>query len=272
MVTLTFLGTGGGRFSTLFQERATGGVYLEDDPARLHIDPGPGALQQLHAADLDPMDTTGVLVSHRHLDHANDTNAVIAGMTQGGTEERGYLVGSASVIEGLEGDPPVVNRRHRDIVAGYRTARPGQSSRVSGKRVHFLETEHRDPTNVGFKIETSEGTVTYFTDTIARDGLIDQLEGTRVLMLGVTRPRGAQIPDHMSTEDAVEIAEQVQPDLLAMTHLGLKLLRQGPEPEAEYVQRQTGVRTIAPQDLARVHVGSSIDVEPPEAPAPEAKS
>lgn len=271
MVTLTFLGTGGGRFTTLFQTRATGGVYLEDGPARLHIDPGPGALQQMHAADLDPTETTGLLVSHRHLDHANDANLVIAGMTQGGTQERGFLVGSASVMEGHDGDAPVITRRHRSIVTNHETARPGQTTRVSGKRVGFLETEHRDPTNVGFKIETSEGILTYFTDSIARDDLIPQMEGSRVLLLGITRPRGAHIPDHMSTEDAVDIAEQVEPDLLVLTHLGLRLLRQGAKPEARYVEKQTGVRTVAARDLMRLKIGDGIDVVSPKGATPEAQ-
>jgi ribonuclease BN (tRNA processing enzyme) len=271
MARLTLLGTGGGRFTTLTQTRATGGVYLEDGPARLHIDPGPGAINQLRAAGRDPMDTTGVLVSHRHLDHANDVNIAIAGMTQGGLEERGFLVGSESVIEGHGEEGPVVTERHRNLVTETITARPGQAARVSGRRVGFLETEHRDPTNVGFKIETSAGTVTYFTDTIAREDLVDQLEGTRVLLLGVTRPRGAHIPDHMSTEDAVDIAERIQPDLLAMTHLGLKLIRRGPEPEARYVEQETGVRTIAAQDLAELTIEEEIELEAPPAPTPEAK-
>jgi ribonuclease BN (tRNA processing enzyme) len=271
MATLTFLGTGGGRFTTLFQTRATGGVYVEDGPARLHIDPGPGAISQLQAAGLDPMDTTGVLVSHRHLDHANDTNLAIAGMTQGGLEERGFLVGSESVMEGLDADAPVVTERHRDLVAEHVTARPGGSARVSGRRVSFLETEHRDPTNVGFTIETSDGAISYFTDSIAREDLFAQLEGSRVVMLGVTRPRGAQIPDHMSTEDAVTVARQVEPDLLVMTHLGLKLLREGPEAEARHVEDVTGVPAVAARDLLQVEVADSVRVRDPQAPTPEAK-
>lgn len=261
---LTFLGTGGGRFSTIFQARATGGVYLQDGPANLHIDPGPGAIQQLHEAGLDPTDTTGVLVTHHHLDHANDTNLAIAGMTEGGTEERGYLVGSVSVMEGHDGQPPVVTPRHKQIVASHETARPGEAARVSGTRVQFLETEHRDPTNVGFKLDTSQGVVTYFTDTIAREDLIEQLAGSRVLVLGVTRPKGASIPHHLSTDDAVEVANRVEPELLVLTHLGLKLIRSGPEPEADYVERQSGVRTVAARDLMNVDIGEdAIDVVDP---------
>lgn len=272
MTTLTFLGTGGGRFSTLFQERATGGLYLEDGATRLHVDPGPGALLQLHEAGLDPRETTGVLVSHKHLDHANDANLVIAGMTRGGTEERGFLAGSVSVIEGHGGDPPVITPKHRGLVTDAITARPGESARVSGVRVEFLDTEHRDPTNVGFKFHTSDGVLSYFTDTVVRDDLLDQLAGSRVIVLGITRPKGASIPDHLSTEDAVDVAERYDPELLVLTHLGLKLLRQGAEPEARFVEKQTGVRTVAAEDLMRVHVEDRIHVQPQreDDPAPSA--
>lgn len=263
MVQLTFLGTGGGRFTTLFQERATGGLYLEDGAARLHIDPGPGALVQMHEAGLDPRETTGVLVSHAHLDHCNDANLAIAGMTRGGTEERGFLAGSVSVIEGHDGEPPVITDYHRNLVTSYETAHPGETARISGTRVEFLETEHRDPTNVGFKLHTSEGVVSYFTDTIVRDDLVDQLEGSRVVVLGVTRPRDAGISGHLSTDDAADIARRVEPELLVLTHLGLKLLRQGAEPEARYVEEQTGVRTIAAQDLTRVELADEITVRHP---------
>lgn len=274
MTTLTFLGTGGGRFTTLFQERATGGLYLEDDATRLHLDPGPGALTQLHRAGLDPRDTTGVLVTHKHLDHANDANLVVAGMTRGGTEQRGYLAGSVSVIEGHEHDPPIITPYHKGLVAEVTTAHPGQSARISGMRVEFLETEHRDPTNVGFKLHTSDGVVAYLTDTVVRDSILDQLQGSRVIVLGITRPKGAPIPDHLSTEDAVNVAERYEPDLLALTHLGLKLLRQGPDPEAAFVERETGVRTVAAEDLMRITLGESVSVEPPEkeAPAPRAEA
>lgn len=268
MTTLTFLGTGGGRFTTLFQERATGGLYLEDDATRLHIDPGPGALTQLHRAGLDPRDTTGVLVTHKHLDHANDANLVVAGMTRGGTEQRGYLAGSVSVVEGHEHDPPIITPYHKGLVAEVTTARPGQSARISGMRVEFLETEHRDPTNVGFKLHTSDGVISYLTDTVVRDHILDQLQASRVIVLGITRPKGAPIPDHLSTEDAVNVAEQYEPDLLVLTHLGLKLLRQGAEPEAAFVEEETGVRTVAAEDLMTVDVGETILVEEPTPQSP----
>ena len=63
MTKLVFLGTGGGRFSTIYQIRATGGLYLMDG-INMHIDPGPSAAHQMHRVKLDPAKTDAVLVSH----------------------------------------------------------------------------------------------------------------------------------------------------------------------------------------------------------------
>ncbi len=91
MTRLTLLGTGGGRFATVTQERATGGVYLEDGVS-LHIDPGPGSLVMMKRARLDPMRTDGILVSHCHPDHYTDAEVLLEAMTNGTQTQRGFLL------------------------------------------------------------------------------------------------------------------------------------------------------------------------------------
>ena len=44
MTTLTFLGSGGGRFAMITQIKGTGGFRLDTENFHIHIDPGPGAL------------------------------------------------------------------------------------------------------------------------------------------------------------------------------------------------------------------------------------
>ena len=41
---ITFLGTGGGRFVILSQRRYSGGLWLDFDGTQILLDPGPGAL------------------------------------------------------------------------------------------------------------------------------------------------------------------------------------------------------------------------------------
>ncbi len=267
VTTLTFLGTGGGHAGMVGQGRATGGLYLEDGASRLHLDPGPGAIVQMHRAELDPTDTTGVLVTHNHLDHCNDASLAVEGMSQGRTKQRGYLVGAESVLEGTDDRPPVVPRSHRDLALHHETARPGHTSRVSGLRVSYLATDHDDPTSIGFRIDTRAGVVTYYTDTRPRQDLLTQLEDTRVLVLGVPCPRGSRVPGHLNTEDAQTIARRVDPELLVLTHLGPELLKAGPDREASRIQEATGVPTVAARDLTRIRADHDLRVcHPGQAP------
>ena len=90
---LTFLGTGGGRFATMYQTRATGGIYLADN-IKLHLDPGPSALHNMKCAAIDPAKTDGLLLSHCHPDHYSDAEVLVEGMSKGGIVKRGALIGS----------------------------------------------------------------------------------------------------------------------------------------------------------------------------------
>ena len=96
-----FLGTGGGRFATIYQVRSTGGIYVNDG-TRLHIDPGPSALMNLSRLSLDPARTDAVLISHCHPDHYADAEMLIEGMTKGGFKRSGTLVGSESVLRWID--------------------------------------------------------------------------------------------------------------------------------------------------------------------------
>ena len=82
---ITFLGTGGGRHTTMYQTRCTGGMLFEHgEPSHfLHIDPGPGALTQMRRIHYDLGRTESVIISHAHPDHYSDAPSVIEGMTRG---------------------------------------------------------------------------------------------------------------------------------------------------------------------------------------------
>ena len=57
----------------------------------LCIDPGPGSLIRCLRSKpkLDPSSLDGILLTHRHLDHAGDVNVMIEAMTEGGHKKRG---------------------------------------------------------------------------------------------------------------------------------------------------------------------------------------
>ena len=258
--TLTFLGTGGGRYATIYQTRSTGGLILDTSGKRMHIDPGPGALTNMSRMCIDPTRTDAILVSHCHPDHYSDAEVLIEGMCKGGVSKRGELVGSVSVMDGYEGLGPRLTPYHFRMVSSHRTARPGDSFSVCGIRTDIISSAHSDATAVGFKFHTADGIVTYVCDTELKESVVKDAAGSRILILPVTRPTKARIRCHLCTEDVISFANSVRPDLILFNHMGVRIVQEGPEKEAAYVQRETGVRTVAAGDLMKVTAGKSIRV------------
>ena len=255
---ITFLGTGGGRHTTMYQVRSTGGMLIEHDGRFLHVDPGPGALTQMHRIRYDLTRTDSVIVSHCHPDHYSDAESVIEGMTRGGWTRRGSLYGSQTVLRGNGRLGPCISDYHQGIVSSVSVFEPGDVLDVDGMRVDICRADHSDPTNVGFRFHTADGIVSYVSDTAYSDEIADQYIGSRVLLLPVTTPTGNRIKYHLCTDDALAFVERVRPELVIFIHLGVVIIRRGPDKEAESVERATGIRTIAAHDLMVLDVGREL--------------
>ena len=261
---ITFLGTGGGRHTTMYQVRSTGGMLIEHDGRFLHVDPGPGALTQMHRIRYDLTRTDSVVVSHCHPDHYSDAESVIEGMTRGGWTRRGSLYGSQTVLRGNGRLGPCISDYHQGIVSSVSVFEPGDVLDVDGMRVDICRADHSDPTNVGFRFHTEDGIVSYVSDTAYSDEIADQYIGSRVLLLPVTTPTGNRIKYHLCTDDALTFVERVRPELAIFIHLGVVIIRRGPDKEAESVERAMGIRTIAAHDLMVLDVGRELELSDAE--------
>jgi len=261
---ITFLGTGGGRHTTMYQVRSTGGMLIEHDGKMLNVDPGPGALVQMQRIHYDVCNTSSMIISHCHPDHYSDAECVAEGMSHGGWKKRGHIYGSPTVIEGEAGLGPCVSPYHLRIVEGYKVFRPGDVLDVDGMRVDIKKAIHSDPTNVGFVFHTDHGDVSYVSDTEFSVEIAQQYIGTRVLILPVTTPMGNRIKWHLCTDDAIKFIEIVKPELAIFIHLGVVIIRRGPENEAKMTEDATGIRTVAARDLMILDVGEELNLSDAE--------
>jgi ribonuclease BN (tRNA processing enzyme) len=263
MTTIIFLGTGGGRFATIYQIRATGGIYI-DDGACIHLDPGPTALMNLRRAHLDPAKTDAVLISHCHPDHYADAEIVIEGMARGGFKKRGLLVGSKSAIDGTPDFSPAVSAYHRTIPEKALSVETGSQFNVLDLRVEATHTLHSDPTGVGFKFHTSSGVISYVGDTERCPEIAEQHQGSRVLILNLTRPLRSRVPMHLATEDAAILAAEIRPELVVLTHFGMKLIHDGVDVQARYIEESSNVPTIPAEDLMTLCIDKKIRISRPD--------
>jgi phosphoribosyl 1,2-cyclic phosphodiesterase len=138
---------------------------------------------------------------------------------------------------------------------------PGSEFPIDNISVLTTHAKHTDLGAVGFRFVTLFGDFAYTSDSEYYEGLVKYYQGVRLLFLCVMRPSGKPWKGHMSTDDAIRILDVVRPELAVMTHLGMSMLRQGPEKEAEKIQEVTGVRTIAAVDGMVLLFGASIGVQ-----------
>ncbi len=250
---LVFLGTGGGRWTTITQRLKTGGFRL-NCTKKIHIDPGPGALINSYEFGNSPLNTDGIIVTHCHPDHYNDAEIMIEAMTRGMTKKRGFLMASESVLYGKRELGPCISDYHKKLVE-CKVLAPRDKVHVDDIEIEALETKHSDPTTVGIKFSLNSRVITYTSDTEFFEGLVEQYENSDVIIFNVLRPKNERIPWHLCTNDVIEILNKIKskPELAILNHFGMKMVGVQ-EDEARRVSRETGVKTIAAKDGMRLKI------------------
>lgn len=263
-IELVFLGTGGGRFATITQKRRTGGIRILSEALNVHLDPGPGALIYSLNMGLNPQKIMGVLVSHCHPDHYCDAEILVEAMTQGMTRKRGVLAAPPSVLLGSDVCGPSISRYHQQMPKKVIEAKPGVTFNINDVKILATEARHTDPDSIGFRLETKEvGDIAYTSDTEFFKGIGKFYEGVRLLILCDMRPSGKPWKGHMTTDDAIKIVEEAEPETAVITHFGMKMIFRGPSHEAKLIEQKTGIPTIAALDEMRINMSDEIQIQKP---------
>ena len=261
---LIFLGTGGGRFTTITQKRRTAGIRILHNKTNIHLDPGPGALVHSLETKLNPQKINGILISHSHPDHYNDAEILIEAMTHGMTKRKGTLAAAHSVLHGNEHAEPSISKYHQQMPEQIIETKPGTAFNI--RTLHFSATQakHTDPDAVGFRIEAPTiGDAAYTSDTEYFESIGKAYTGVRVLIVCVLRPAGNPWKGHMTTDDAIRIIEETKPEMAVLTHFGIQMIMKNPSNEARLTQEKTGTPTLAATNGMRISIGDKIRVQTP---------
>lgn len=234
------MGTAGARFMVAKQLAASGGIYLESGSTRLCLDPGPGAIVQYTKRKVDLAKISGIVLSHRHLDHCGDVNVMIEAMTEGGFKRRGELYCPSDaldadpvVLEYLRGFPEKVVR-----LQGETTYRIGEVEfTTSPPHIHGAET-------YGFRFGDALG---WITDTQYHDSLAEQHRAEVMIIHTVLLERRPGLP-HLCLDDAEAIIRAARPRLAILTHFGMTMWRAHPWELAAKLTEATGVDVKAARD------------------------
>jgi ribonuclease BN (tRNA processing enzyme) len=244
---IRFVGTAGARFVVARQLRSSGGLWLSLQGVNLYLDPGPGALVRCLSSEpkLDPTKLDGIILSHKHLDHSGDINAMIEAMTEGGYQPRGILFAPQDALEG----DPVVLRYVRDYLGGIETLKENRTYSLKGLKFSTAKKHQHSVETYGFNFQLPETTVSYITDTKYHPELLSQYPGKLLILNVVLLAANPQHQiDHLSLDDVRLILKQTQAKVVIMTHFGWRVLEAGPSDLADRLSEETGVKVIAAQD------------------------
>lgn len=221
---LTCVGTGGGRFCLTTQQRATGGFMLSHKGTDLYVDPGPGALVRGIDLGINFGSVDGLFISHAHLDHYGDAEAVIEAMTKGCKADRGTLITNDTVLNGMDGEHGVFSSYHQGKIGRVCPVEQGKTCQVNEWDLTITETDHKDIETTGFVATMNSISVGYIPDTRYYDELADQYTDVDYLIANVLRPVNKDWEGHLNLAQAVDLAEEIDPTHAYFQHFGMNFV------------------------------------------------
>lgn len=243
---LKFLGTGGGRYVTGFQRRKTSGIIVETEETTLHVDPGPGALVETHQ-NHEPDATEAVIISHAHLDHCNDAEALIEMMTEA-YDKPGTVFANETALKGYGDIDRAVSSYHQELCANVEQLEDDEKHSFKDVEIESQTMFHTDPNTAGFKVYGDEKTIGFWTDTQYSAELVDFYTDCDTLVVYCARPRNESLRNHTSLDEVPEIVEEASPSTVIITHFGYKFLDSDLEDEKDWLEEQVDAKVVFAED------------------------
>lgn len=244
---IVFLGTGGGRINLIKQVRATGGIRINSKSAAIHLDPGPGALIHSIKNKQDPLKLDCIIVTHNHTDHVSDAQVLSEAMTGYCLKKKGILIASKNVISEKSLSDWHLSRIGEVYGAEYGERRKFKTPRGEFE-IEIIRMKHEDSTTFGFRLFIDGKVIGHITDTEYIEEFGEQFRGCDCIIINVIKPEKDKYAGHLTSEQVAGILKVAKPGQAVITHLGMKMLRSGPQKEAKKIEEASGVKTSAARD------------------------
>ncbi|MCK5107178.1 MAG: MBL fold metallo-hydrolase [Nanoarchaeota archaeon] len=244
---IIFLGTAGDSLVYGNQIRSSGGIVLQMDGMQFIIDPGPGCLTRCADYGINIRNTVAVFVTHNHINHANDVNAVISAMTYNGLDKKGVLISNKTSFNGDENMRPMINEYTKRLVEKTMVLEKGQKIGIGDVEIVALDAKHNDKNTIGLRFFGSQFNLVYSSDTKYFRELGEDYKNCDIMIANTVYPRNSK-GNTLSSDDVIKLMNKVNPKLTILTHFGIKMLKADPLYEAREIQKETGMQIISAKD------------------------
>jgi len=256
MTEIVFLGTGGGRINLLKQLRRTGGFRINSESANIHVDPGPGALSSSIHFKENVLDLDVLVVTHAHIDHCNDANIIIEGISRHALKKRGIAIASKYALDGEKKGDRMISLYHQDRLDRVYRAKYGDRKKFKTNKGEFeieiIKAKHDIEDAFGFVLYIDGKVIGYTGDTEYYKGMGKKYEGCDYLVVNCMKPAEDPYPGHMTSGDVIKLLKKAKPKQAILSHMGMKMIMAGPKKEAERIEKESRIKTLAAYDGMRI--------------------
>ncbi len=237
-----FFGTTGNKDIFFKKIREPGGLYLSIDNTNIILDPGVNTFYKYINTYEDKLD--GIILSHVHIDHANDLNIFVELMTEGGEEKKGTLLLPTQAIENQ-----VLQSYLKEFPQYMYMIEPGTKYKIKNiEIVSSIEHKHGVET-YGFVIKSKKHHIGVVTDTAYFPELLESYKGCDILIMNVPYYLNDKVkPKHLDIPAVEEFMKAIKPKKVILTHFNSNILRANPSLIAENLSKKYNIDVIGAKD------------------------
>jgi phosphoribosyl 1,2-cyclic phosphodiesterase len=231
------------------QLRSSGGLWLSYEGTNVLIDPGPGSIVRCAASrpKLDPTTLDAVILTHRHLDHANDINVMIEAMTEGGFKKRGVVFCPEDAIS----KDSIILPHSQKSLQNIEFLKEGKTYTI-GKISFSTPTRHiHSVETYGLRFRMKGVDLSLISDTKYFEELKDVYK-SEILIINVVFSQPRPDIEHLSLEDAENLINSIRPKLAILTHFGMSMLKAKPHNISQELTKKLNIEVTAAYDGMKI--------------------
>jgi len=242
---IIFLGTGGGGSMVSLQQCSTAGFWVNLEGVNLYFDPGPSAIHKIRQAKLIPDDLKGIFITHKHLDHTGDLNALIEAIhyqfTNQGWDYRDFKIFCPTDTL------PYITHDHQKMPKKIVEVLPETNYLLEHLKIITTKKLLEKPCytgkllQYGYKISGRSLSFSYIPETFYKKGLFKKA-AAEILILNAMAPT-KDYPAQLTA-----IIEEVSPKIVLLQHWIKRAYDYGIKKYACDLQQATGVKVMAIND------------------------
>jgi ribonuclease BN (tRNA processing enzyme) len=233
-------------------KRSSPANYLKIGEKEILVDCGPGTLTQLEKAGVSYKDIDMVFITHYHIDHISDLDALIWVYKWGELNRNKDLV-----IVG----PAGFNKFYETYIKPLVWKTPAENFNVIIKEieneiefenftVESCKTEHTEE-SIAYKFTEKKKSLVISGDTDFSEDLAEFAKGCEVLMLECSFENSMKVNGHLTPKECGDIAKRAGVEKLILTHFypaSPEIIRLNEAQEVFY-------NTILAEDLMEIKIG-----------------